>query len=247
MASSTPPPQLRSPILIPRVSDDLIVPAPLVSEAELADLLSMGVQRSYRRGALILNEGESGDAMYFLLKGRVRVFGSSATGKEITYNSVEAGDYFGETSLDGGSRSASVEALEPCVCTVVPNAHVLAFMRDHSNFAIKLLHTLSERARSATLVARDMALLDVYARLAQTLSRLAMPSNGKTAHEADAVDGTDTGIRLIQSPVTHAELAALVGASREMVSKLMKDLERGGYIQVDNRRISLLKKLPARW
>ena len=210
-------------------------PTPQLEESELETIIGMGVQRSYRRGALILNEGESGDAMYFLLKGRVRVYGAAATGKEITYGTIEAGEYFGEMALDGGSRSATVEALEPCICSVVSNAHVLAFMKDHSNFAIQLLHTLTERARTATSAARDMALLDVYARLSQTLSRLAVP------------DATHAEQRIIQTPITHAELAAFVGASREMVSKLMKDLERGGYIQVDNRRITLLKKLPARW
>ena len=212
-------------------------PAPLAAGAtyELDSLIALGAERSYRRAALILNEGETGDAMYFLLKGRVRVFGSAATGKEITYGTIDAGAYFGEMALDGGSRSASVEALEPCVCSVVPNAQVLAFMKAHSDFAVELLHTLTDRARSATAAARDMALLDVYARLAQTLSRMAV------------ADGEDSTVRSIKDPITHSELAAFVGASREMVSKLMKDLERGGYIQVDNRFIKLLKRLPARW
>ena len=202
---------------------------------ELGSLIALGAERSFRRAALILNEGETGDAMYFLLKGRVRIFGSSPTGKEITYGTIDAGAYFGEMALDGGSRSASVEALEPCVCSVVPNAQVLSFMRANSDFAVELLHTLTERARKATAAARDMALLDVYARLAQTLSRLAV------------AEGDDGSVRSIKNPITHSELAAFVGASREMVSKLMKDLERGGYIQVDNRYIKLLKKLPARW
>jgi CRP/FNR family cyclic AMP-dependent transcriptional regulator len=211
-------------------------PPPVQFEpSELDSLIGMGVQRSYRRGALILNQGESGDAMYFLLKGRVRAFDSGPTGKEITYGTIEAGEYFGEMALDGGSRSASVEALEPCVCSVVSNAQVMAFMRDHSNFAVQLLHTLTERARLATDAARDMALLDVYTRLAQTLNRLAVPA----PKQAD--------IRIIETTMTHAELAAYVGASREMVSKLMKDLERGGYMQVESRRIMLMKKLPARW
>ena len=92
------------------------------------------------------------------------------------------------------------------------------------------------RARSATGAARDMALLDMYERLAQSLSRLA------------GITLDDNGFpRIIEDLVTHAELAAQIGASREMVSKLMKDLERGGYIAVENRQITLLKKLSARW
>ena len=188
-------PALSSTILSPGATGGFPT-APQLEESELETLIGMGVQRSYRRGALILNEGESGDAMYFLLKGRVRVYGAAATGKEITYGTIEAGEYFGEMALDGGSRSATVEALEPCICAVVSNAHVLAFMKDHSNFAIQLLHTLTERARTATSAARDMALLDVYARLSQTLSRLAVPNTANAEQ------------RIIQTPITHAELAS---------------------------------------
>lgn len=203
---------------------------------ELQTLADLGVQRSYRKGAVILNDNEVGDAVYILIQGRVRVYGAAPTGKEITYGIIEAGEYFGEMALDGGTRSALVEAIEPCLCSVVPNAQVLAFMRDNSNFAVDLLHKAIGRARTATGAARDMALLDVYERLAQGLSRLA------------GITPDDNGFpRIIKDLITHAELAAQIGASREMVSKLMKDLERGGYISVDNRQITILKKLPARW
>ena len=206
-----------------------------VTPFDFETLVNLGVQRSFRQGALILNEGESGDAMYFLIKGRVRVFGSSASGKEITYGTIDAGEFFGEMALDGGTRSASVEALEPCVCALVSNAQVLNAMKKNSEFAVELLHTAIARARSATAAARDMALFDVYARLSQTLVRLSIA-------EANHPD-----MRSIHEPITHASLAAFVGASREMVSKLMKDLERGGYIQIDNKHIRLLKRLPAKW
>ncbi len=203
---------------------------------ELQTLADLGVQRSFRKGAVILNDSEVGDAVYILIQGRVRVFGAAPTGKEITYGIIGAGEYFGEMALDGGTRSASIEAMEPCLCSVVPNAHVLAFMRDHSEFAVDLLHKAIGRARSATGAARDMALLDVYERLAQGLNRLASftPEDSVTP-------------KTIENLITHAEIAANIGASREMVSKLMKDLERGGYIAVANRQITLLKKLPARW
>lgn len=210
-------------IVKPRLSVDLQV---------LADF---GQQRSFRKDAVIINEGETGDALYILIQGRVRVFSADTSGKEITLGTILAGDFFGEMSLDGGTRSATIEALEPCLCAVVPNAHVLAYIRDNSEFAISLLQKTIIRARAATQAARDMALLDVYGRLAQTLSHLAK------------VTVEDNMPKIIEPLITHGELAAHVGASREMVSKLMKDLERGGYIQVNTRQISLLKKLPARW
>lgn len=202
---------------------------------DMQTLADFGVQRSFRKGAIIVNEGETGDALYILIQGRVRVFNADTSGKEITLGTILAGDFFGEMSLDGGVRSATVEALEPCLCAVVTNAHVLAFIRDNSEFAIMLLQKTIVRARAATQAARDMALLDVYERLAQTLNHLAK------------VTADDNSPKTINPLITHGELAAHVGASREMVSKLMKDLDRGGYINVDNRQITLLKKLPSRW
>jgi CRP/FNR family transcriptional regulator, cyclic AMP receptor protein len=202
---------------------------------DLQVLADMGQQRSFRKDAIIVNEGEMGDALYILIQGRVRVFSADTSGKEITLGTILAGDFFGEMSLDGGERSATVEALEPCLCAIVPNAHVLAYVRDNSEFAISLLQTTIVRARAATQAARDMALLDVYGRLAQTLNHLAK------------VTAEDNTPKIIEPLITHGELAAHVGASREMVSKLMKDLERGGYVQVNTRQITLLKKLPAKW
>ncbi len=212
-----------------------VIPKPRLT-VELQTLADLGVQRSYRKGAVILNDAEVGDAVYILIQGRVRVFGAAPTGKEITYGTIEAGEYFGEMALDGGTRSASIEAMEPCLCSVVPNAQVLAYIRENSSFAIDLLYKAIGRARSATSAARDMALLDVYERLAQSLNRL-----------AEVTPEDNTYPKTIDDLVTHAEIAAQIGASREMVSKLMKDLERGGYVAVENRQITLLKKLPARW
>jgi CRP/FNR family transcriptional regulator, cyclic AMP receptor protein len=211
-----------------------VIPKPRLS-VDLQVLADLGQQRSFRKDAIIVNEGETGDALYILIQGRVRVFSADTSGKEITLGTIFSGDFFGEMSLDGGSRSATVEALEPCLCAVVPNAHVLAYIRDNSEFAISLLQTTIIRARAATQAARDMALLDVYERLAQTLNHLAK------------VTVEDNMPKTIDPLITHSELASHVGASREMVSKLMKDLERGGYVQVNTRQITLLKKLPAKW
>ncbi len=211
-----------------------VIPKPRLT-VDLQVLADMGQHRSYRKDAVIVNEGEIGDALYILIQGRVRVFSADTSGKEITLGTILAGDFFGEMSLDGGARTATVEALEPCLCAAVPNTQVLAFVRDNSEFAILVLEKTIIRARAAMQAARDMALLDVYERLSQTLSHLAK------------VNDSDNSPKTITPHITHGELAAHVGASREMVSKLMKDLERGGYIQVNTRQITLLKKLPAKW
>lgn len=196
--------------------------------AILQMLATQGVQRSFKKGALVFQDGETGDSVYILIEGRVRAFGSSISGKEITYGYVSAGEYFGEMTLDGGTRSASVEAVEPCICSMVSNMQVLAFMEQHNSFAREMLHTVIARARQSTNSARDIALLDVYTRLRHTVEKHA-PTIGSSVN------------------ISHAELAADIGASREMVSKLLKDLEQGSYIEMKSRQLSVLKKLPARW
>jgi CRP/FNR family transcriptional regulator, cyclic AMP receptor protein len=191
-------------------------------------LASQGKQQSFKKGAIIFKDGDKGDALYILLEGRVRAYGSAITGKEITYGYVAAGEYFGELTLDGGNRSANVEAMEPCRCAIVSNAQLEAFMQEHPRFGTAMLHTVIARARQSTDNARNIALLDVYSRLKHTIQKL-----------TPKID--------VSIGITHAELAADVGASREMVSKLMKDLEVGGYIKVQSRHLSRLKELPERW
>lgn len=199
----------------------------------LRGLAAQGAVRCFRRHTVLLHEGEPGDTTWFLLQGRVRAFAQEPGGREITHGVIDAGDYFAEMWLDGGPRSASVITLEPCTCAVVPAAAMRAHLAAHPEFALELVARVIRRARAATRAARDLALLDVYGRLAAALQ-----------HAAGSV-GAEPPLTLW--PLTHLELAHQVGASREMVSRLLKDLERGGYVALGSRRITLLRRLPARW
>ena len=140
-------------------SADRVITKPRLT-VDLQTVADLGVQRSYRKGNIIVNEGEIGDSLFILIQGRVRVFSMDAGEKEITLGTILAGDFFGEMSLDGGAGSATVEALEPCLCAVVPKEHVLAFVRDNSEFAITLLLKTIVRARKTIQTARDTALLE---------------------------------------------------------------------------------------
>ena len=195
---------------------------------DLQMLAAQGTQQSFKKGELIFKDGDPGDAIYILQKGRVRAYGSSLSGKEITYGYIEAGEYFGELTLDGGKRSASIEVMETSHCAIVTNAQVKAFMQDHPKFATEMLHTVIRRARQSTDNARSMALLDVYSRLKHAIERVTPQTK-------------------VEVKITHVQLAADVGASREMVSKLLKDLETGGYISIQSRKLSRLRALPVRW
>lgn len=189
--------------------------------------------RRYRKGVTLIHEGEQDDVLYIILAGRVRVFGSGDNGREITYGTYGAGEYMGEISLDGGPRSASVITLEQTDCALVTRQALLLHIAEHPEFAFDLLAKVIRAARAATLSTKQLALNDVYGRLVLLLNSLAMPP----------VDGT----RLIAERLTHQEMANRLGCSREMVSRLMKDLEAGGYVTVigDSLRINL--KLPTRW
>ena len=200
---------------------------------ELRSLAQRGVQRSYRKNAVLINEGEAGDSLFVLLKGSVKVFAMDESGREITYGTVNAGDYFGEMSLDGGPRSASVMTLEPCTCAVLSRTDVSEHLVEEPEFAINLVIQVIRRARAATETARNMALLDVYGRLVALLEE----------RRGDVAPGSSATLEAI----THQDIANRVGASREMVSRLLKDLEKGGYVELGIKRITLKKKLPARW
>ena len=219
-----------------------IFPAPLNNPAhahltaDVRELAARGALRTYPKKAVLINEGDSGDSIFVLVRGSCKVFSMDENGREITYSTIAEGDYFGEMSLDGGPRSASVITLEPSTCAVVSRAAVEEHLVAHPEFAMKLVVQVIHRARVATEAARNMALLDVYGRLVAVLEK----------HEG-AIASKNADGSIVLEAITHQEIASRVGASREMVSRLLKDLEKGNYIEMGTKRIVLLKKLPARW
>ncbi len=202
---------------------------------ELRTLALRGVVRSYPKKTVVINEADIGDSLFVLLKGSVKVFSMDENAREITYGRIHSGDYFGEMSFDGGPRSASVITLEPCTCAVLSRQDVSEHLADEPGFAIHLLTQVIRRARAATEAARNMALLDVYGRLAAMLE------------EHDGVTVSITAGRITLESITHQDIASRIGSSREMVSRLLKDLEKGGYVEMGTKRITLLKKLPSHW
>ena len=199
----------------------------------LRTLAARGQPRRYRKGTLLIEEGDLGDTLFIVLSGRVKAFSTDARDREIVYGIYGPGEYLGEMSLDGGPRSASVITMEPTVCAVVTRQTLREHIAANPEFAFELLSRVIHRARVATQSARSMALLDVYGRVVQLLDELAQPQ----------ADGT----RLIPQRLTHHEIASRVGCSREMVSRLMKDLERGGYVVRGVSALSLKRPLPAQW
>jgi CRP/FNR family cyclic AMP-dependent transcriptional regulator len=214
---------------------------PNIAESALFDrlpdslraLAQRGEVKRFRKHQRLIEEGTFGDTLFIILSGRLRAFSADDRGREIVYGIYGPGEYLGEMSLDGGPRSASVVAQEAAVCAVITRHTLQEHIAAHPAFAFELLERVIHRARLATQSARSMALLDVYGRVARLLESLAEPQ--------------PDGSGLIAEHLTHAEIASRVGCSREMISRLMKDLERGGYVTNAADGARIVARLPDRW
>ena len=142
------------------------------------------------------------------------------------------GEYVGEMSLDGSPRSASVMTLEATTCALVTRANFKEFILAHPDFALHLIEKLIQRVRLTTENVKSLALSDVYGRLVKLLLTLAV----------DRGDGL-----VVPEKLTQQDIAERIGASRDMISRLLKDLVAGGYLTVQDRTITILKKPPPGW
>ena len=201
--------------------------------ASLRDLATRGVARRFRAHTTLIQEGDLSDTVYVVLSGSLRIFCSDPNGKEITLAVYGPGEYVGEMSLDGGPRSASVATEEPSICAVVSGQALRQHLAGNPEFTLELIRRLIRRTRLATESARSLALLDAYGRLVRLFEELAVAQP----------DGT----RAISQRLTHQEIAQRIGCSRELVSRLLKDLQTGGYVAFAAQRYTLLKKLPPKW
>lgn len=206
-----------------------------LSAEEMSALTSRATLRSFPKNAVLVNEGDETDSLYVINSGKVKIYLSDAEGKEIILTIQGPGDYFGEISLlDSAPRSASAMTLEECKIYVLPKREVEQFLVQHPNASLRIIQGLTRSLRRLTESVRSLALQDVYGRIASTLIKMA----------EDLGDGK----LIVRQRLTHRDIAAMVGSSREMVSRIMKDLSRGGYVSVDeNNLIIINKKLPASW
>jgi len=205
--------------------------APLTQET-LRAIATSGIVRQFPKNTILINEGDVGDSLYIVLTGKVKVFASNEAGKEVVLDFHGPGEYVGEMSLDNEPRSASVVTMEPTSCAVVSRANFRGFVLAHPEFALNLIEKLIQRMRRTTENVKSLALSDVYGRLVRLLTGLAKDVNG---------------VQVVPERLTQQDIAERVGASRDMISRLMKDLVGGGYLSVDERTITIHKKLPAAW
>lgn len=198
--------------------------------AQAADLERLGELREFPAGSVIVGQDDPGDALFVLVEGKVKVVLFGKQGREIILRIFKApGDFFGEMSLlDDQPRSATVVAAERATLFVLSRAAFTAHVEAQPRTALRVLQEVSRRLRQADRVIGNLALLDVWGRVAGKLRELA---------RSDGVEGEE-GIVLKDRP-TQTEIAAMVGTSRETVSRAMSEFTRRGFIQTSGKRMLL--------
>lgn len=216
-------------VLNEKTTEEVLQKNPLFSGLEpfyLNDLMAKGERKTWPDGTQVIIEGEVGDAVYFIISGRAKVTLYGEEGREIVLALLKEGDVFGEMSIiDDKPRSANVEATAPLDCLVISKAAFLEYLSTHHKVYRRLFAYLTGRLREATRKIGGLALLDVCGRIAHTLLGMAKA-------------GANEKVVAIERP-THEQLAAMIGSSREVVSRALKKMTQEGYIKIEKDRILL--------
>ena len=210
---------------------DLLRRVPLFSLLTVAqaEVISGAViKRRFKRGEALVEQGQKSNALFILLTGRARVVTSDSRGREVILATLDQGDYLGEMSIiDNEPHSATVRAEVATDVLMLGRAEFARCLTENASMSLVVMRGLVKRLRHADRKIESLALLDVYGRVAHALLDFAV---------ADA-----QGQLLIRDKISRQDLAKMVGASREMVSRVMKDLEERGFIEALPSGATLLK------
>jgi len=203
-----------------------------LAKADLEAISNHSNTKRYRKNTIIFSQGDESDSLFILLSGRLKVFVSDDEAKEVVLGYLKPGEYVGELALiDREPRSASVITMEESRLSIISHRDFTELLEINRQISSHIMATLARRTRALASSVESLALLDVYGRTARVLLQ--------QATEKDGV--------LITDRLTHQDIANMVGASREMVSRIMKELKQGGYITVQEKQIRINQNLPAKW
>jgi CRP/FNR family cyclic AMP-dependent transcriptional regulator len=210
------------------VSTAVLKAVPLFSsfpDDQLRLLAGVVTRRSTPRSTTVMAGGDATDSLYIVLSGRLKVMMSDAEGKEVILSILGPGEFFGEMGLiDDAPRSASVVAIEACELLSIAKRDFKKCLADNFEMTMAVMRGLVRRLREADRKIGSLALLDVYGRVARLLLDM-----------SETVDGE----KIVTKRLPKQDIAKMIGASREMVSRVMKDLQMGGYIEVRGSTIVL--------
>lgn len=204
-----------------------------LTEDKLMALADKAKLVKFPKHTIIFSEGDDTRSLYVILSGKVRIYSSDEKSKEVTLMLQETGSHFGELALlSDEPRSASVQAVEATSCAMISKGDFLHWLEANPDVALALLAVLSEKIRHLTDKVKQMALSSVYERTVKVLREMAV---------------ADQDMLVIHHRPTQQELANMVGSSREMINKIMKELTKGGYVVIQDQRLLMKSKLPAQW
>jgi CRP/FNR family cyclic AMP-dependent transcriptional regulator len=193
------------------------------SDEQLRTVVTMVTRRSAPRNSTIMAAGDLTDSLYIVISGRLKVMMSDADGREVILTILGPGEYFGEMGLiDDSPRSASVVTIEPCELLSIAKRDFKQSMEQNVDLAVTVMRGLVKRLREADRKIGSLALLDVFGRVAHLLIDM-----------SEDVDGQ----RVVTKRIPKQDIAKMIGASREMVSRVMKDLQKGGFIEMRGTKI----------
>jgi CRP/FNR family cyclic AMP-dependent transcriptional regulator len=191
------------------------------------------VLRHFPKNTIVIYEGDDTNSLYVILEGKVKVFLADEAGKEIVLNTQGTGEYFGEVSLfDEGQRSASVITTEECQFAVLMKQDFMDCLTENPRMSFKIIQGLTQRLRALSENVRSLALMDVYGRVARLLLELA-------EEQGDS--------QIIPRKLTYNDIAERVGASPKMVSRVMQELKKGGYIRKADGQLIIEHTIPDAW
>jgi CRP/FNR family cyclic AMP-dependent transcriptional regulator len=194
-------------------------------DEQLRLLTPVITRRSLPRSTTVMASGDPTDSLYIVLSGRLKVMMSDAEGKEVILSILGPGEFFGEMGLiDDAPRSASVVSIEACELLSIAKRDFKKSLAENFEMAQAVMRGLVRRLREADRKIGSLALLDVYGRVARLLLDM-----------SETVDGE----KIVTKRLPKQDIAKMIGASREMVSRVMKDLQMGGYIEVRGSNIVL--------
>ena len=210
------------------VSTTVLKSVPLFAsfpDDQLRMLVTVVTRRSAPRGSVIMAAGDQIDSLYIVISGRLKVMMSDADGKEVILSLIGPGEFFGEMGLiDDSPRSASVVTIEPCELMSISKRDFKKCLEENFDMAMAVRRGLVRRLREADRKIGSLALLDVYGRVARLLLDMSEDVNGQ---------------KIVAKRLPKQDIAKMIGASREMVSRVMKDLQMGGYIEMRGSTIVL--------
>ena len=211
---------------------DLIRRVPLFSmltESQAISVADAVVKRRFKRGEVIVEQGKKSNALFILLNGRARVVTADSRGREVILATLQPGDHIGEMSLiDNEPHSATVRAEVQTDVLMLGRIEFARCLPENSSMAYAVMRGLVQRLRHADRKIESLALMDVYGRVARALLEFATE--------------TGDGEMLIREKISRQDIAKMVGASREMVSRVMKDLEERGFIQTQEHGSIVVKE-----